>query len=127
MARFSLRKQIDAPLETVFALFADLANAPGRIKAITKLEILTPGPVGAGTRFRETRLMFGRECTEEMQITAFDLGRGYEITSHACGAEFRSSFSFTANCHGTGVDVEVETRALSLFAKLLKPLAWLMM
>jgi len=127
MAGFTLSKQINASPETVFALFTDLANAPGRIRAITKLEVLTPGPVGAGTRFRETRMMFGRQCTEEMQISAFDPGRGYTVACHSCGAEFRNSFRFTGNCHGTGVEVEMETRARSLVARLMKPLAWLMM
>jgi hypothetical protein len=28
---------------------SDFARAAGRIKAITKVEIVTPGPVGAGT------------------------------------------------------------------------------
>jgi len=38
-----------------FAYATDLRNAPGRIKAITKLDVLTDGEVRLGTRFRETR------------------------------------------------------------------------
>src|SRR5437016_2004343 len=83
MASFTISKQIDAPLDTVFGLFTNLAEAPRRIKGIKNLEVLTPGPVGVGTRFKETRVMFGRDCTEEMQITAFEPGRLCEITSHA--------------------------------------------
>src|SRR5688572_3894697 len=47
--------------DRVWALASDFANAPGRIKAITKVELLTPGPAGAGTRFREWR---GRQVVD---------------------------------------------------------------
>jgi uncharacterized protein YndB with AHSA1/START domain len=127
MATFTTTKQIDAPLASVFALFTDLEQAAGRIAAITRLEVLTPGPVGVGTRFRETRKMFGREHSEEMEITAFDAGHSYEVTCQSCGAEYRTLFRFTPEGAGTRVDLEFQTRALSLFAKLMKPLGFLMM
>jgi carbon monoxide dehydrogenase subunit G len=127
MPGFTLSKQVAAPPATVFAVFSDLEHAAGRIQAISKLELVTPGPVGAGTRFRETRKMFGKDCTEEMQITAFEPGRGYEVSAHSCGAEFRTIFRFTPDGAGTRVDVEFQTLALSFFAKLMRPLSWLTM
>jgi len=126
MARIVLSKKIEATPSAVFAVFSDFANAAGRIKAITKLEILTPGPIGVGTRFKETRVMFGKDCTEEMQITAFDPGRSYEITCHSCGAEYRTIFHFAQDGDGTRVDAEFSTRATSFWAKLMAPLGWMM-
>jgi hypothetical protein len=126
MASFSLNKKIEAPPPAVFILFSDLANAAGRIKSITKIEVVTPGSVGVGTRFKETRVMFGKECTEEMQITAFDPGQSYEVTCHSCGAEYRTLFRFTPDGSGTRVDIDFHTRATSLVAKLMVPLGWLM-
>jgi carbon monoxide dehydrogenase subunit G len=127
MAKFSLTKRIDAPVEEVFALFTDFAQAAGRIPAITKLELLTPGAIGVGTRFRETRMMFGREATEEMEITAFEPGRSYEISCHSCGAMFHTTFRFDPEGTGTIVSATFTTRALSWFAWLMKPLSALMM
>jgi hypothetical protein len=124
--QFVLTKQVAAPPSAVFAVFADLEHAPGRVQAIIKLEIVTPGPVGVGTRFRETRKMFGKDCTEEMQITAFDPERSYEVLCQSCGAEYRTVFRFTPNVAGTRVDVEFGTRALSFFAKVMKPMGFLM-
>ena len=63
---------IDVPIDRVFSIATDLQNAPERIGGITKLEVLTDGPFGLGTRWRETRVMFGREATEVMWVTAFD-------------------------------------------------------
>src|SRR3954451_3348037 len=103
MPSFTMTKKIDAPPDAVFALFADLANAPGRIKGISKMELVTPGPIGVGTRFKETRIMFGRPCTEEMEITAFDPGRSIEIGNHSCGVELRTRFRFVPDGNGTRV------------------------
>jgi ligand-binding SRPBCC domain-containing protein len=126
MASFTLNKRIEAPPPSVFTLFSDLANVADRIKSITKIEVVTPGPIGVGTRFKETRVMFGKECTEEMQITAFDPGQSYEVTCQSCGAEYRTLFRFTPDSGGTRVDVDFHTRATSLLAKLMVPLGWLM-
>ena len=49
-----LSKTIDAEPAEVFDRITDLHNAAERIEAITHLEVLTEGPIGAGTRFRET-------------------------------------------------------------------------
>ena len=58
MAQFTLKKHIEAPPERVFEVVTDLRGAPERIRGITKMEVLTEGPIGGGTRYRETRIMF---------------------------------------------------------------------
>lgn len=63
--------EIAAPRSEVFAAFADLTNLENTVKAITQVELLTEGPIGVGTRFKETRVMFGKEASEIMEITQF--------------------------------------------------------
>ncbi len=55
-----------APVDRTFEAFCELDKAVERIPGITALEVLTDGPFGEGTRWRETRLMFKKEATEEM-------------------------------------------------------------
>jgi hypothetical protein len=107
----SCAKLINAPQARVFELFTDLRNAAGRVKAITSLEVLTDGPIGRGTRFRETRTMFGRSMTETMEITAFDARRSYSV------------FTFTPEGQSTRVEMSCSIEARSFMAKLFKPLA----
>ena len=126
MPRFTITQTVQAPVADVFAVFADLENAALRITEIVRIEKLTPGPVGVGTRFKETRVMFKREATETFEVTAFEPGAGYELTAVSCGAEFRTRFTFTLEGTGTRVDAAVQTRALSLYARLFSPLAFLM-
>lgn len=127
MPGFTLTKTFPAPVAETFALFTDLENLPGRVTDITKVEVLTPGPVGLGTRYKETRVVFKRAATETFAFTAFEPGRRYEVTAASCGAEYRTDFRFTPAGAGTRVDVTFAVRGVSLFAKLMRPLAGLMM
>lgn len=124
--KLTITKRIERPVAAVFGVFTDLANAPKRIHGIKKLEVLTPGPVGVGTRFRETRIMFKREATEEMWITAFEPNRSYSVGGESCGCKFLTEFRFTPEGGGTRVDVEMRTLATTFFAKLMAPLGALM-
>ncbi|HEX4607664.1 MAG TPA: SRPBCC family protein [Urbifossiella sp.] len=127
MPGFAFTTLIAAPVPAVFAAFIDFGNAPSRVKDIVRLEVLTSGPVGVGTKFKETRVMFGREATETMELTAFEPNQLFELTAASCGAEFRTRFTFSPDGPGTRVGVEVQTAAKSFYAKLFRPLAYLMM
>ena len=127
MPGFTLSKVIAAPVPETFAASTDVEKMPGRIKGVIRVEKLTPGPVGLGTRFKETRIVFKREATETFEVTAFEPDRRCELTVHSCGAEYRTDFRFTPEGAGTRVDVTFEARAVSFFAKLFSPLARLMM
>jgi hypothetical protein len=117
---------INAPQARVFEVFADLRNAPGRVKGIKSLEVLTEGPIAKGTRFRETRTMFGKQATETMEITAFDPPRGYTVGAHSCGSRYTSVFTFKPEGQGTRVDMSFTVEPLSFFARLFSPLGKLM-
>ncbi len=123
----AISTQVNAPVDRVFDLFSDLRNAPGRIKAIKKLEVLTDGPIRKGTRFRETRIMFNKEDTVEMEVTEFEPGRSYTIGGNSCGCEFAWTLRFAPSGSATNVEMEMRTRAVSLFAKIMSPLSKLMM
>ena len=83
MSTLTTSKFVQAPPEATFDAFTDLRSAPDRIEAITALEVLGDGPVGVGTRFRETRVVFKREATEEMEITAFDRPNSYAVEAES--------------------------------------------
>lgn len=126
MGRISVTKFIEAPVDRVFEVFTDLPGAPGRISSITKLEVLTDGPIGLGTRFRETRLMFKREATETMEITAFDPPRSYTTVANSCGCLYECTFRFAPQGSGTQVTAEFSWTAQTFFARLMAPLGKLM-
>ena len=125
MSKLQLSHTVDAPIEKTFQLFSDFANAH-RIDGIEKIEMLTDGPTGIGTRFKETRIMFGREATEEMEVTEFESNKLYTVAADSCGARFESTFRFHPVGKQTRVDMTMTSTPQSLFAKLFAPLGYLM-
>jgi hypothetical protein len=127
MATFVMRKHVAAPPETVFDVAADLAHAAEHVRGIEKIELLTPPPIGVGTRWRETRKMMGREATETLEVKAFDRPHKYVVGCESCGCYFESTFCFEPSGNGTDIKLDVHTRALTLMAKIMSPLGNLMM
>ena len=126
MGQVAVSVAIAAPVEEVFALFTDLEQLPGRVQAIIRIEKLTPGPVGVGTRFRETRVMFGKEATEEMEFVAFEPNRSYTLRAASCGSEYTTVHRFQSEGGRTLVQLEFGWKAQTFMAKLFSPLAFLM-
>jgi carbon monoxide dehydrogenase subunit G len=126
MAQLEVKAHVDAPPEVVFEVLSDFAHAAENIRGIERLEILTDGPVGVGTRFRETRVMFGKESTEEMEITAFDPPHGYTVGADSCGCRYCAEYRLVADIAGTHVRLLISTQPITLTAKLMSPLSFLM-
>jgi hypothetical protein len=71
MSTISVTERIEAPAARVFAIATDLRNATAVLSQVQSVETLEgpDAPLAVGTRFRETRVMFGREATETMTVT----------------------------------------------------------
>lgn len=127
MKQVELSRQVDAPVERVWTLATDLAGAPGILSGVDRVEVLTPGEFGVGTRWRETRTMLGRQATEEMEVTAVAERRSYTVQAAGSGAQYVSTFTFTPASGGTVVAVTfgatATTRGARLLAALTGPLA----
>lgn len=112
-------KYIDAAPEEVFRRASDFARAPEIISGIRTVEMLTPGPVGKGTRFRETRVIFKREATEEMTVTAFEPPRRYCLEADAHGCRYRTEIRFVPRGEGTNVEMAFDAVPYTAWAKVL--------
>ena len=121
-----LSKSINAPIEKVFDVFSDIGQIENRISGITKIEILSDVKSGAGTRWRETRVMFGREATEEMEISALEANKSYDVVAESRGMKYHTQYTFSPQGDGTQVEMVFSGQAVSLVAKMMTPLAYLM-
>lgn len=122
MASIHIQEHIQAPIDQVFARLTDFANAADVVGAITKVEMVSDGPAGLGTRFRETRVMFGQAATEEMEVVAFDPPRSYALGAESHGSRYLSTFTLTEQDGGTAVELVFEAMPLTLFAKVMSVL-----
>lgn len=126
MSEVIYSERFNAPISVVFEAFSDFSGAADRIEGIVAVEMLTDGPVGLGTRFKETRIIFGREATEEMEVTEFGMNEKLTVSANSCGSHFKTMFRFQAAGDQTDVNVEMHIQPLTWLAKLMWPIGFLM-
>jgi hypothetical protein len=73
--QIELAKTVAAQPIDAFTIVTNVADWPGIISSIKRIEVLTPGPLRAGTRLREQRTLFGRNRAQELEIAAIERPR----------------------------------------------------
>ena len=119
MGTISITKTIDAPKGAVFEAFTDLTKVADRIPDIVKIEVLADALEEVGTKWLETRKMFGKEATEELEVTGFEPGRLFVAACDGCGSHFKASYGFSEQGGSTRVDFTMETTPGGFFARLM--------
>lgn len=110
---------IDATPEKVFAAFSDLDNLAANVSGITKVEVLAgPAQMQTGTKWRETRIMFGKEATEVMWVTAIEPDASYVVEAESHGTHYRSEYLFTPAGSSTRVQMTFEGEPLTFGARI---------
>lgn len=127
MATIECEEFVAAPPTRVFAVFADIPRAADHVEAITGVEMLSSGEVGAGTRWRETRLMHGRSETLELAVERFEPPLRYSVVADAHGTHYESTFEFQPEGDGTRVRMHFAGEARRPLAKVLALLTWPLM
>ena len=96
MARIEGEILIGRPAEEVFDFVADSRNEPSFNPAMTGVELLTPLPIGVGTRFRAR---MGRAGTQMLvELTEFD--RPHRLGSRTTSSMMQTSGALTFAAHG---------------------------
>lgn len=87
-------RTIDAPASRVWALICDLEHWPDFIGGVDTVERLDDGTgFEVGTRWRETRTMFGKQDTQVMEVTGLAEGRAYTVEADSRGTHYTSRFT----------------------------------
>jgi hypothetical protein len=110
MSSAHVQRRINAPVEQVWAAATDIAGACGRLSGVLQIELLTKGPFGVGTRWRETREAGGTAATEELVVAECEPPRRFVTDATSGDAVFRTVTTFAA-ARPTGTDVEVDFNA----------------
>ena len=80
-------KTVAAQPPDAFAIVANVVDWPQIISSIKAVEVLTPGPVRAGTRLREHRIMFGRNGVQELEVAAIERPHRLRLSADEPGYE----------------------------------------
>ena len=121
MAGFKMNEWISRPPKLVFDFITTPDNAPKVVQSVKSMVKLTEGPVRVGTRYRETRLMNGREQHAELEVVAYEPNQKYAMKNVTEGIETVYQYTFHPEANGTRVDLVCEVKAGGL-NKLILPM-----
>ncbi|WP_189707739.1 SRPBCC family protein [Streptomyces phaeofaciens] len=91
-----VERRVGAGQGAVWEALTDLRGMERVLSGVTRLEVLTEGAFGVGTRWRETRRMFGKEATEEMWVTASVPPERYVVEAESHGSHYVSEWDLLA-------------------------------
>jgi hypothetical protein len=92
---FDERIVTDAPPAGAFLYLSDLTNAPSWDPNITRVEQLTPGPIGLGARFRVTMRLVGIPVTLDYHVEVYEPDRRVILIGRGLAAMVTDTLTVT--------------------------------
>jgi uncharacterized membrane protein len=106
---------IARPIADVFAYVADFRNDPQWRSEVRDMRYLSDGPVGVGTRLRETSALLGRLVVTESVIPVFEMNARVDFDSVSGPFRVRGSRTFAAVVDGTRLTYELEWQPVGMY------------
>ncbi|MFD3947828.1 SRPBCC family protein [Streptomyces sp. NPDC058579] len=103
MKSIVVERRIQAPPGPVWEAMTDLRGMERMLAGVERVEVLTEGGFGVGTRWRETRKMFGKEATEEMTVTEAEPPDRYVTVADSHGMHYVSEIALRPDGAGATV------------------------
>ena len=119
MRTIVVTRSIAAPIEKVFDVISGPEGFSKAVPHIKKIEFLTEQKSGAGTRFKETRLMGKREHTVELAITEFVENERVRMVSDAGGTIWDSVFTLSPKGDQVEMRMAMEAKPHKFMAKVM--------
>lgn len=110
----SLTQHVNASPEKVWAVISDIPGSAATLSGVESIQMVSDGPYGEGTRWKETRSMMGRRETVEMWVSQADPPRSTTVKALQGGADYTSRFTLAERDGGTDL-------TLTFGAEVLKP------
>lgn len=123
MTSVTASRLIEAPVAVVYEAITDVENLPATNPDIVKVELLTePSTLKTGTRFRETRIVNGKEQVTELEITEARPDARVRMVADSHGTVWDTRFELAREMGCTLLDITMEARAHALLPRLMHPL-----
>lgn len=110
----SLTQHVNASPEKVWAVISDIPGSAATLSGVESIQMVSEGPYGEGTRWKETRSMMGRRETVELWVSQADPPRSTTVKALQGGADYTSRFTLAERDGGTDL-------TLTFGAEVLRP------
>ena len=90
----TVSEEINAPRDRIWNVITDIDGWADTISGIVSIEVISRPESGVvGLKWREKRVLFGKEAVETMWISAAEPNRWYETTTESHGAIYSTRMS----------------------------------
>lgn len=114
---------INSTKEKVWQIISDIENSVNNIEGIMKIEVINPpGDNLIGLKWKETRMMYGKEADETMWVTHGKENVFYQTRAESHGAIYKSRFDIEEKGDACVLTMGFEGESVSLFAKIFNAL-----
>lgn len=118
--KVSVDVAINGTKEAIWQVITDIEGAVERIEGIQKVEVLEkPDDSFVGFKWRETRIMFGKEATEVMWVTDAEENKGYQTRAESHGAIYISTFTIEEKEDHCVLTMGFESQVVSIGGRLM--------
>lgn len=122
MAWLVEKRTIQAPIDDVFKAIATVDEFAKAVPQITSVEFVSEKKYGVGTRFKETRIIAGKEATTELEVTELIDNEKIRIVSDTNGTVWDSVFTVNQHDQDTVLTLEMDANAYKLIPRLINPI-----
>jgi hypothetical protein len=120
MSSVDVSQEVAAGPEVVWSIVVGIDDWVEVIEAIEAVERLDDGTgFGIGTTWRETRTMFGKSATEDMEVTEFEDGVRYATFAESHGSKYHSEIRVDPTDDGCRIAMSFRGDAQSAVAKIM--------
>ena len=119
MSSVNVTQNTAADPDAVWSIVVGMDRWVETIEAIEMVERLDDGAeFGLGTKWRETRTMFGKKATEEMEITEFEAGVRYATFAESHGSKYYSEMRVDPTDTGCRLSMNFRGEPQTLLTKI---------
>ena len=120
MSSISVSKETTASPEALWSVVVGMDGWVDVVEAIEVVERLDDGDgFGLGTAWRETRTMFGKKATEEMEVTEYEEGVRYATAAESHGSKYFSEIRVDAAGTGSRITMSFRGEPQKAFTKVM--------
>lgn len=116
----TVSEEIDAPREKIWNLITDIDTWADTIDGITSIDVIHKPESGVvGLKWKETRVLFGKEAVETMWITAAEPNRWYETRAENHGAIYSTRLSLEESNNKVVLTMTFSVKPTTIASKLM--------
>lgn len=118
--------EIDAPRERVWQLITDIDRWADTISGIISVDIIERPDDGViGLKWREERMMFGKNAFETMRISAAEPGHWYETTAENHGTIYNTRVTVEDSNSKSLLTMQFSVQPVTIAARLMSLMSFM--